>query len=110
MEFVRERSSGETGKSVASFMPMNYLLMPRCTTSANLRFSRDLSILMYTSTILGELSGKDLRRRHARGRLAATRRWWTCRSTVCRRLLQSPRLLPSAKPPRADAGGVGGLG
>src|SRR5207302_9646410 len=77
---------------------------------ANLRFSLDLSILMYTSTILGGLSGKDLRRRHARRRLAATRRWWTCRSIVCRRLLQSPRLLPSAKPPRGDAGWIGWLG
>src|ERR1700719_4112213 len=93
MEFVRERSSCEMTcareKSAPSFMPMNYLLTPRCTTSANLRFSRDLSILMYTSMIPGELSGKDLRRRHERRRLAATRRSWTCRSTVYRRPLPS---------------------
>src|ERR1700687_4373530 len=112
MEFVRERSCCETGKPIASFLSAIYELMPkratsRCTTLASQLFFPDWSILMYTSTILDEATGKDLRRQRERRRPAVTRRWSTCLSTVCRQPLLSPHLLPSAKQRTNDAGWIG---
>src|SRR5258706_1240966 len=100
------------GKSLESFLPMIHPLMPtcatsRCTTSASQPFFPDWSILMYTSTILDEASGKDLRRQRERQQLAVTQRWSTCLSTVCRQLPRSPRLLPNAKPRHNDVGWIG---
>src|ERR1700694_267484 len=112
MEFDGEPSWCAMGKSVASFLPMIHPLIPtcatsRCTTSASQPFFPDWSILMYTSTIQDEASGKDLRRQRERRRPVVTRRWSTCLSTVCRQPLLSPHLLPSAKQRTNDAGWIG---
>src|SRR5258708_1194970 len=99
-------------KSLDSYFAMTHQPMPtcatsRCTTSASQPFFPDWSILMYTSTILDEASGKDLRRQRERQQLAVTQRWSTCLSTVCRQLPRSPRLLPSAKQRTNDVGWIG---
>src|SRR5260221_13041350 len=100
------------GKSLESFLPMIHPLMPtcatsRCTTSASQPFFPDWSILMYTSTILDEASGKDLRRQREGQQLAVTQRWSTSPSTVCRQLPRSPRLPPK---PEHGTNVVGGIG
>src|SRR5258706_10753038 len=112
MEFVRERSWCEKGKSTASFLPTKYPLMPecatsKCSTSASQPFFRDSSILTCTSTTPGEASGKDLRRQRERRRPAGHRRWVICLSTVCRRRLLSRHLPPNAKQLTTDAGWIG---